>query len=802
MGVATTRSRQRLARRQPGTEASPLGEISSLRSGGGWLSIILLGLMLLSVAWSLNAAGWSSGLHVLQWMVIGGGLLGFAMSQSRWRGLFPVLHALVCSIAWLSIWMSTLLPGEFTARQRTYQLFAGVALWVQRVIAGTATAGGFMFVLVLALLTWWLAFTASWAIFRRQKVWAAIVPAGLLMLVNLYYAAVRLDIYYLLFTFCALMLAVRNNLAQREDSWRADKVRYAMDIGLDFLRDGLIFALVVLALSFYVPGAASKGQLEPLFRPLERPWQAFKAEWNRVFSSLQYPSQPGYNAFGRTLALSGPVALTDTVVMDIKAPDGRYWRAVAYHKYTGRGWINTDEYTTTFGRGERQRLPSYERTQEISQTITTYYPGNGVLFAAGQPVRSAIAAVAAVNYLPEHVVPTPTPEGGIARRFVVTPPLDISLLQSRNRLQEGDTYSVVSTISRADMESLRGAGDAYPDWIRDRYLQLPDDLPQRVRDKAFEITAPHESAYDKASALERYLREELPYNENIAPPPAGQDGVDYFLFEVQEGYCDYFSSAMATMARAVGIPARLAAGYSQGEFDEERQAYRVRELNAHAWVEVFFPNYGWVEFEPTANEPQIVRPVAPSDDLGDRNPMAPDSDGLDEDKFGEDPELGQGSVGGLTRGQSWWPLSLGWTIASAVAIGLVFAGLVAWLISRRRRSRAASILTDLYERMILWGQRLRVQWQAQQTVFEQAQAMGRAVPDGRDQIHSIASLYVRERFSPVPASQEEIESASRAWGALLPILWKTWVRLISRPPKRFVQWRERWSRRLASQFPG
>ena len=102
---------------------------------------------------------------------------------------------------------------------------------------------------------------------------------------------------------------------------------------------------------------------------------------------------------------------------------------------------------------------------------------------------------------------------------------------------------------------------------------------------------------------------------------AGQDGVDYFLFDVKEGYCDYYASAMVVMLRSVGVPARFVVGYTPGQLkptneqNDEGDQYRILERNAHAWPEVYFPSYGWVQFEPTASEPLLARPADPADNL-------------------------------------------------------------------------------------------------------------------------------------------------------------------------------------------
>jgi transglutaminase-like putative cysteine protease len=124
-----------------------------------------------------------------------------------------------------------------------------------------------------------------------------------------------------------------------------------------------------------------------------------------------------------------------------------------------------------------------------------------------------------------------------------------------------------------------------------------------VRELAADTVARLDNPYDKADAIEKFLRN-YQYNQNIAAPPAGRDGVDYFLFDLKEGYCDYYASTMVVMLRAVGVPARFVVGYTPGqikaqnELDEGLEQYRVLERNAHAWPEVYFPSYGWIQLSP------------------------------------------------------------------------------------------------------------------------------------------------------------------------------------------------------------
>jgi hypothetical protein len=136
--------------------------------------------------------------------------------------------------------------------------------------------------------------------------------------------------------------------------------------------------------------------------------------------------------------------------------------------------------------------------------------------------------------------------------------------------------------------------------VTDKYLQLPKDLPQRVRDEAREQAGTASTAYDKAKAIEAYLRT-FPYDLNVEAAPPKRDTVDYLLFDLKRGYFDYQASAMAVMLRTLGIPARVAVGYVLDAEAAVETKYTVTKSDAYSWVEVYFPDYGWINFNPTAD---------------------------------------------------------------------------------------------------------------------------------------------------------------------------------------------------------
>jgi len=137
----------------------------------------------------------------------------------------------------------------------------------------------------------------------------------------------------------------------------------------------------------------------------------------------------------------------------------------------------------------------------------------------------------------------------------------------------------------------------------ERYLQLPDQLPERVVKLARELTSDVKDPVDQALVLRNYLRNSYPYTLDPPPVPGGTDFVDYFLFEEQRGYCTYHSTALVILLRAVDLPARWVAGYVVRDNEEKRLSpgvdYEVTNATAHAWVEVLIPGYGWVSLDPT-----------------------------------------------------------------------------------------------------------------------------------------------------------------------------------------------------------
>lgn len=158
-------------------------------------------------------------------------------------------------------------------------------------------------------------------------------------------------------------------------------------------------------------------------------------------------------------------------------------------------------------------------------------------------------------------------------------------------------YFGFSRMPEFDPAKLRLAGTNYPEEILETYLQVPP-LDPRIPNLAKQITANAKTPYDKAAAIEAYLRGRYSYTLNLTGKP-GDDPLPHFLFETRAGHCEYFASAMAILVRTLGIPAREVNGFLPGEFNDLAGDYIVRASDAHSWVEVYFPDRGWITFDPT-----------------------------------------------------------------------------------------------------------------------------------------------------------------------------------------------------------
>jgi hypothetical protein len=299
----------------------------------------------------------------------------------------------------------------------------------------------------------------------------------------------------------------------------------------------------------------------------------------------------GYGSNDSTLG--GPFIGDDNPVFMAEANGKNYWKVETKDIYTGKGWIPSGSTPIHFRQDDL--VPVYSIPESVDTIQET-------------------ARVLSVNNLnPLIIYPA-----GIQKLRDIHPKLSdgstISIDTNKEKIGSilrATDYTVDFEIPKYKSSDLRKTTVFEPSVTNSkfyqRYTQLPDGLPPQIKQLTEEITVGEKNWFDKAKAVERYFGSaEYTYDQkNVALPGENDDYVNQFLFETKRGYCNNFSTSMAVMLRTIGIPTRWVKGYNGGDFlqyskeDPSKQLYQITNNNAHSWVEVFFPNQGWVPFEPT-----------------------------------------------------------------------------------------------------------------------------------------------------------------------------------------------------------
>lgn len=461
---------------------------------------------------------------------------------------------------------------------------------------------------VAALLTWTLAIWivlvwAGWTLHRSGLTWKAFFPAGIILSSTLAFSgAAPTALYWFLLALVPLAAMATHDI--RQVRWRNSAVSFRSS-----LRNGVALASLAIAVALVfgalVTQPVSVQKLLSFAQDFSDSLASRKVQVTDYLGMEQTSAQEVVNAANleqlrspglprEHLIGSGPELSRQTVMVIqtsdqdpervLLAPEETaqryYWRSNTYDRYTGKGWRTGATEATDYQPGELLTEDERPGHRLLTQEIVAVEPLLGRIFAAGDVLT-------------------------VDEAFTVEWRTSEDLFGARFETQT-DRFRVASHVPQPTEEQLRSAKTNYPGWILSRYMTVPSTLSDRVLDLARELTATAPTPYDRALAIEAYLRQ-IPYSLDVPAPPIDRELTDYFLFDLQQGYCDYYATSMAMLARASGLPARLAVGYLSGSFEPTQGAYIVTEADAHSWVEIYFPDYGWIEFEPTGGRPAIAR---------------------------------------------------------------------------------------------------------------------------------------------------------------------------------------------------
>ncbi|HIK43832.1 MAG TPA: DUF3488 domain-containing protein [Leptolyngbyaceae cyanobacterium M65_K2018_010] len=454
-----------------------------------------------------------------------------------------------------------------------------------------------------------------------------------------------------------------------------------------------------------------------------------------------------YYGFNQQMNQNLRGTMTPEVVMRVRSQAPGFWRVLGFDRYTGQGWeISRNDQVQTLSRSGfsyQTLLPTQPSLGEQREVVQTYTLVNNF------PNLIPTLYQARELYFPTREVAMDA-EGG---------------LRSPVGLEKGMTYTAVSKVVRRDRTQLRQAPTGYSPEIRQVYLQVPAALRDRVRQKTQELLAlspqpltdPYEISLYLAQALkQRYtLQPDLPF---FTPD---QDLVETFLFKTEGGYPDHFATVLTIMLRSIGIPARLAAGFGPGEFNPLTGFYVVRNVDAYAMTEVYFPQYGWFGFDPIPGHELVPPGPSEAETFGTLGRFWQWVAGwLPSPLVGVIDGLGHGLTQGLGRLSQALVrlLQRGWLGLLTALAGLIGLGFVLWLailgLSRGWRHwqlRKLPPLERIYQQMLTWFAQQGYPKRPAETPLEYSQRLSQQVPGRQAQAAAaITQAYVHWRYGGEP----------------------------------------------------
>ncbi|MBN1267856.1 MAG: transglutaminase domain-containing protein [Anaerolineales bacterium] len=757
-----------------------------------WLSAFFYIFMLELLALALNTADWTDNLEVIPTSMLISLLLGTALARSRFKGWLAALFSTLYGLFFIVLQLGRTLSDGLAWSDRIRSLYGRTGVFLSVVLEGETNEDPLMFVLLMAVAFWILAAAGTWSFFRKHRFWAAVLPAGFALLINSYFYIGRASMatYLATYILILLFLAVRTDLADRMDAWSKIRAQVPGEADFYITRIGAAAAVLLIAAAWGGPAFVRSEQAADLWRTISRPVRTVRDRIGEAFGDLRSPMTLVYDAYGEQLTLDSGVEPLDEIVMEVEAEvdpgkNGRfYWRNRTYAVYENGTWSGTVGELIEVRAKEPELEPyTYEAREELLVNVFPKQKALRVLNLPAQPTFFNRDAEVLVIMDGDTIV-------------------DINLVEAEDLVYNGDLIRAKASVAVPTAEELRLSGTVYPDWVTQSYLQLPETITERTRELAESITSDYDNSYDKVMAITTWLRANIEYQRVIAAPEDLIDPLDWFLFDARVGYCNWYATAEVIMLRSVGIPARMAVGYSSGSHDPVEQLYVVSNADAHAWPEVYFPRYGWVEFEPTGNQPSLVRPEDPASMAGTDYRDTPWVRLAQEEMFDERLEEGS-EVPEFTEEDLNLPLfSTGfkltlqtWLTVIVAVIACVFlwlrmdplarisaAGLLAGGMRRvglRPPERLDSIgglsLTTagiLYARWSRWMERLGVSMTIWQTPYERAALFSEMFPESSGQGWQVASAYSLERYAGI---YSDIWKTRTAWRDLRIVLWKAYL---------------------------
>jgi transglutaminase-like putative cysteine protease len=720
--------------------------LGSLRRPDGWFTIGLVLLICATLAWSLDDAllvlGRDELTDFLFWAAIGGalaGLLGPLVGWGRWTahlvgaGFAALLVPLL--VGWAMI-PEGANPGILF--QRTTDAVVGA--WSDLVLAGllfTPEYGHHL--LVLGLVTWGSSQFASYATFGHRRPMNAVVVIGLLLLANMS-LTVRPQLPYLvIFSIASLFLLVRFHTLDEQADWLRRRIGDPTAISTLYLRGGTVFIIAAITGSLVLTGAASSA-------PLAGAWTDVGArvvEWGQFLERFLPSSRSGRSlgpTFGDTSVIQAVWSTSPQEQLRVEFQIDKdelppFLAAVYYDQFQLRGWT----------RSQGVEMPRDAGTDVLAGTAEDVTAeGRNTMVVKVQPSFQ------------RREIFTPGPPTSISSPARLHLTSDAGYLTGISRDPSEEAYNVTALVPAAEaqggvtQERLRVAGTDYPADVVKLYGR--DTLPAgaigpsaRALLQQIVERAPRHDPYDLAVAIRDTLLDpnEFVYDTDLTDERCDDPSIVECFVQTRSGFCQYYASTMAVFLRELGIPARFVEGFLPGEADPFGSGRTIRSQDAHAWVQAYFPGYGWIDLDPTGG-PNVgaLAPIPSGSPVASGTPK-PSGSGSAGSALPSIRDIDAGATGPgplPNRGGPPVGLFIGVTILLVVIVGSLAA--VAW----RRGPRGPVSAEEVYGSVTRLAGRLGFGPRPTQTVYEYAGGLAEELPMVRPELETVARAKVEVAY--------------------------------------------------------
>lgn len=721
----------------------------------GWLSLLLLGVAVYSVVFSIVFANWVDFSNVLLFSTAVGLLLGLCVAKIQW---FPqtILHLAVVLLGhWLSIW----LVSAYAYHISWMLLLANLRSVIGSGFTSSIAANSEMvFLFYLTFLSYFLAYFGVWLIYRAHLPWLVALIYCSIMLVNLNYIEQDLSFLMVIMLAALALLIVRMHLVNQITQWTSEGLfidrAWMQNITRRFVQIGALFTLIIMLMSLVLPVASQPRSGTNFWNNLDNIWTNIthgQFSLNSPSALLQ-PYQAPTEFFGDQLSITGNVNLPSGEMFYYTGTpriQPQYLEGFTYDHFDGHTWISTINESQPYATNAVN--PSVDAPGDfvsLATAVTIVNPIAGTkhyLFAPARPVSFNIPVVLYGNGITTAWTQPDPP----AKSYKV-----LSHIPAYNATQ-------LSTVPLPQGNQDFWSGDANMVMLK-QYLEVPKDFTpkesQALKQTMGTWIAGSSSVYSAMNKLvSHFTSAPFTYSVSNPPVPTNVDAVSWLL-QTHQGYCTYYATAMVVMARMLGVPARIVNGFTQGSLQNNSgNTWVVNGSDAHSWVQVYFPGYGWINFDPTpgysiptSSKTQQNLPPVKTTPASKPTPIA--TAGHSKQQLQPTP-ISKPGTGKTGKNTATPDMQVRQNLFLLFSLVILLASLVVFafaLFKRYQDHRQVTLITAsaVYRRVCRLGALIGMSPKRWQTPYEYYLMLGRRYPQTAASMRRITEMFVRERWAP------------------------------------------------------